>query len=105
MKTRSSGIAPEVVFKALGSPARLTLVRTLQRGERCVCDLVDAAGLGWSTTSKHLEILREAGVVASEKRGQQVFYRLELACVAEFIACLDAGGKARAARRPACERA
>jgi ArsR family transcriptional regulator len=95
--------APAAVFKALGNPTRLTLVRTLQGGEHCVCDLVEAVGLGWSTTSKHLEILREAGVVASDKRGQQVFYRLELACVAEFIACLDAGGRGRAARRPACD--
>jgi DNA-binding transcriptional ArsR family regulator len=80
---------PEAVFKALGHPARLTLVRTLQGGEHCVCDLVQAVGLGWSTTSRHLEILREAGVVGSDKRGQQVFYRLELACVPGFLACLD----------------
>lgn len=89
MKSRPNGATPDVVFKALGNPTRLTLVRTLQGGERCVCDLVEAAGLGWSTTSKHLDILREAGVVDSEKRGQQVFYRLKLACVAEFIGCLD----------------
>jgi DNA-binding transcriptional ArsR family regulator len=79
------------------------LVRTLQSGEHCVCDLVEAVGLGWSTTSKHLEILRDAGVVASEKRGQQVFYRLKLACVGEFIACLDAARKDRTAPRPACD--
>jgi ArsR family transcriptional regulator len=54
---------PGVVFKALGNPTRLTLVRTLQGGEHCVCPLVEAVGLGWSTTSKHLEVLRDAGVV------------------------------------------
>lgn len=87
----------DAVFRALGSPARLTIVRTLMPGERCVCDLVEACGLGWSTTSRHLEVLREAGVVTSEKRAQKVFYRLELACVADFVACLDglrAPGKA-----------
>lgn len=103
MKKAASRPAPAVVFKALGNPTRLTLVRIVQGGEHCVCDLVEAVGLGWSTTSKHLEILREAGIVASDKRGQQVFYRLELGCVAEFIACLDAGGRGRAARRPACD--
>lgn len=103
MRKIASRPAPEVVFKALGNPTRLTLVRTLQGGEHCVCDLVEAVGLAWSTTSKHLEILRAAGVVASDKRGQQVFYRLELACVAEFVACLDAGAKGRAARRPVCD--
>ena len=50
---------PDAIFKALGSPARLTLVRALMGGERCVCDLVAAAGLSWSTTSKHLDVLRD----------------------------------------------
>lgn len=95
--------AADVVFKALGNPARLTLVRKLQRGEHCVCDLVEAVGLGWSTTSKHLEILRDARVVGSERRGQQVFYCLRLACVASFIACLDAAHAGRPAQRAACD--
>ena len=103
MKRKSKSPTPDTVFKALGSPARLTLVRTLQGGERCVCDLVEAIGLGWSTTSRHLEILREAGVVSSEKRGQQVFYRLKLACVAEFIACLDGASSERLGRGAACD--
>ena len=90
MGTRQcAGPATDAVFKALGSPARLTIVRTLIAGERCVCDLVEAVGLGWSSTSRHLEVLREAGVVASEKRAQRIFYRLELGCVADFIQCLD----------------
>lgn len=77
------------VFKALGHPARVTVVRELAAGEKCVCDLVTAAGLGWSTVSRHLSVLRDAGVVADEKRGLQVFYRLTLPCVAHFIGCLD----------------
>ncbi len=93
---------PEAVFKALGSPARLTLVRTLIEGERCVCDLVDAVGLGWSTTSKHLDVLREAGVLSSEKRAQKIFYRIELDCVAEFISCLDGACKGKPTKRVAC---
>ncbi|NBB80381.1 MAG: metalloregulator ArsR/SmtB family transcription factor [Verrucomicrobia bacterium] len=84
-----SSIPAEVVFKALGHPARVLMVRELFEGERCVCDLVETAGLGWSTISRHLSVLREAGVVADEKRGQQVFYRLALPCVGRFIACLD----------------
>jgi ArsR family transcriptional regulator len=94
--------SPEVVFKALGSPARLALVRALAGGERCVCELVEVAGLGWSTTSKHLDVLREAGVVASDKRGQKIFYRLELACVTDFIGCLEGAGTGRDAGRKTC---
>lgn len=102
VKAKSPVPTPDTVFKALGSPARLALVRTLQRGEHCVCDLVEAVGLGWSTTSKHLEVLRDAGVVGSEKRGQQVFYHLKLACVGDFIACLDGEGAERPAKRAVC---
>lgn len=103
MKSTDITRTPDVVFKALGNPARLTLVRTLQRGERCVCDLVEACGLGWSTTSKHLEVLRDAGIVGHEKRGQQVFYHLQLACVTEFIACLDAAPAGRRTQRTGCD--
>jgi len=102
MAGRPLGTAPDGVFKALGNPARLTLVRTLRDGERCVCDLVHAVGLGWSTTSRHLDVLRDAGVVASEKRGQKIFYRLELACVAHFVDCLDKARRGHPSRRPPC---
>ena len=93
---------PEAIFKALGSPARLTLVRTLIEGERCVCDLVEAVGLGWSTTSRHLDVLRAAGVISSEKRAQKIFYRIELDCVAEFIRCLDGACQGQTRKRTAC---
>jgi ArsR family transcriptional regulator len=102
MLPKARRTSPDAVFKALGSPARLTLVRTLTAGERCVCDLVAACGLGWSTTSKHLEVLREAGVVSSDKRGQKIFYRLELACVAQFVSCLDGASAGKPTQRVAC---
>jgi ArsR family transcriptional regulator len=89
LKKVTPGLSADAVFKALGSPARLAIVRTLIGGERCVCDLVEACGLGWSATSKHLDVLREAGVISSEKRAQKIFCRIELACVADFISCLD----------------
>lgn len=80
------------VFKALGHPARLQVVNRLAAGERCVCDLVELTGLGWSTVSRHLAVLKSVGVIEDEKRGLQVFYRLKLPCVARFAACLrDAG--------------
>ena len=80
---------PSDVFKALGNESRVTIVRQLLDGEKCVCDLVEAVGLGWSTVSRHLSVLREVGIIADEKRGQQVFYRLTLPCVGRFIACLE----------------
>ncbi|MEJ2515912.1 MAG: metalloregulator ArsR/SmtB family transcription factor [Gammaproteobacteria bacterium] len=94
---------PVGVFKALGHPARVTMVRELAVGERCVCELVQAAGLGWSTVSRHLAVLRDAGVVSHEKRGLQVFYRLELPCVTHFIRCLEAPATHPELMRSACE--
>lgn len=81
------------VFKALGHPARLQIVEELATGERCVCDLVELVGLGWSTVSRHLSVLKDAGVLEDEKRGMQVFYRLALPCVKSFTECLDAARK------------
>ena len=78
MSPKADPTSPDAVFKALGSPARLILVRTLIAGERCVCDLVEACGLGWSTTSKHLDVLREAGVVSSDRRGQNAITTQEI---------------------------
>jgi ArsR family transcriptional regulator len=77
------------VFKALGHPARVRMLRALAEEEKCVCDLVEAAGLGWSTVSRHLSVMKAAGVLSDEKRGKQVIYRLELPCAGRFLACLD----------------
>ena len=81
------------IFKALGHEDRLRIVDELAHGERCVCDLVKSVGSSWSTVSRHLWVLKEAEVVADEKRGLQVFYRLALPCVPSFMECLDASRK------------
>lgn len=86
---KKSPIEVAAIFKALGHPARLKMVRSLVDGEKCVCDLVATSGLGWSTVSRHLSVLREAGVVSDEKRGQQVIYQLKLPCVGRFMDCLE----------------
>jgi ArsR family transcriptional regulator len=81
------------IFKALGHEDRLRILEDLADGEQCVCDLVRAVGSSWSTVSRHLSVLKEAGVVVDEKRGLQVFYRLALPCVPSFMECLDASRK------------
>ena len=77
------------VFKALAHPTRLWITEQLAAGERCVCSLVDPLGADFSTVSKHLSILREAGVVLDEKRGKQVFYRLRVPCIMNFMQCIE----------------
>jgi ArsR family transcriptional regulator len=77
------------VFKALGHPARLAMIAALGDGERCVCELQELVGSDMSTVSKHLTILRSAGLVSSDKRGKQVFYSLKMPCTLGFIKCVD----------------
>ncbi len=77
------------VFKALGHGTRLFMVRELGRGERCVQDLQQLVGSDISTISKHLSVLREAGLVRDDRRGNQVFYSLSAPCVLEFMTCVE----------------
>jgi len=78
------------ILKALAHPVRLLVIDELSRGERCVCELTRLAGCDISTVSRHLALLREAGLVSDEKRAQQVFYRLRAPCVLRFFDCLEA---------------
>lgn len=77
------------VLKALAHPTRLFLVDELSSGERCVCDLTAMIGDDISTVSKHLGVLREAGVVSCERRGQQIYYRLRVPCVLDIFRCVE----------------
>ena len=80
--------AQALVFKALGHPGRLLIVDELSRGERCVCELADMVGSEMPSVSRHLSILRSAGIVDDEKRGTQVFYRLMTPCIMNFFQCV-----------------
>lgn len=77
------------VLKALGHPSRLAMVEALLQGEKCVCDLHDLVGSDMSTVSKHLSVLRNAGLVDDRKEGLKVYYRLRVPCVAKFFECVD----------------
>ena len=77
------------VFKALGHPSRLAIIDALVGGERCVCDLNASVDADLSTVSRHLSVLRSAGILSSEKRGNQVFYKLECPCITTFYGCVE----------------
>jgi ArsR family transcriptional regulator len=78
------------VMKALAHPSRLLMVSELEKGERCVCELTEMVGADISTVSKHLALLKEAGIVTCEKQGVKVFYRLRVPCVLNFFTCIEA---------------
>ena len=77
------------VFKALGHPSRLAIVDALADGERCVRELNEMIEADISTVSRHLGVLRNVGILSSEKRGNQVFYRLECPCITSFYGCVE----------------
>ena len=77
------------VFKALGHPTRLAIVDMLADGERCVCEINEHIDADMSTVSRHLAVLRNVGILSSEKRGNQVFYRLECPCITSFYGCVE----------------
>jgi ArsR family transcriptional regulator len=77
------------IIKALAHPTRLFIANHLTKQECCVCNLTDMVGVDISTVSKHLAILKEAGIVEDEKRGMQVCYRIRMTCIKDFLACID----------------
>ncbi|WP_246604500.1 ArsR/SmtB family transcription factor, partial [Shewanella hafniensis] len=77
------------IFKALGHPTRLWMVEQLAQGEKCVCEFVEGVDVDFSTISKHLSVLRHAGIVDMEKRGKQIFYRLTMPCLLTSLHCID----------------
>jgi DNA-binding transcriptional ArsR family regulator len=77
------------IFKALANPSRLMIVNALGEGERCVADLTALVGLDTSTVSKHLTVLRHAGILVDDRRGTQVFYALRTPCVLSILCCLN----------------
>ena len=64
------------IFKALSDPNRLRVIKMLEAGELCVCEITTILSLAPSTVSKHLSILNEAGLIHDTKRGKWVYYRL-----------------------------
>ncbi len=78
------------VIKAMAHPARLRMLDELSRGERCVCELAEMVGSDMSTVSRHLALLKAAGIVDDDKRGVSVFYRLKVPCILSFMGCVEA---------------
>jgi DNA-binding transcriptional ArsR family regulator len=64
------------LLRALAAPVRIAIVLQLRESHRCVHELVDALGAPQPLVSQHLKILKAAGVVAGERSGREVLYRL-----------------------------
>lgn len=85
-RTKATLIDPDVrLFQALADPTRLAIVRELAGApEVCACDFSSCCDVQQPTVSHHLKVLREAGVLESERRGTQIYYRLSRAAGARL---------------------
>ncbi len=103
-KTKARYAARAKVMKALAHPTRLFIVDQLGETPRCVCELTEMIGADVSTVSRHLSVMKEAGIVDDDKRGNQVFYSLRVPCVLNWYACVAGVLEADAERKLAATR-
>jgi len=77
------------IAKALGHPTRLMLLDALRERPLCVCEMTELAGLDQSTVSKHLAILKQAGLVRVRKEAQRSIFSVHCTCLDSFFECLE----------------
>jgi len=78
------------IIKALAHPTRLAIVDELSKGERCVCELADLVEGERTSISKHLSILKNAGIISESRRGVRIYHRLDVPCILRFLDCIEA---------------
>jgi DNA-binding transcriptional ArsR family regulator len=88
MKDDTKYEAMAVIMKAMAHPTRLFILDMLKQREHCVCELQKQIGADMSTVSKHLSVLKNAGIIDSRKQNNQVFYNLLCPCVLDFYQCM-----------------
>jgi len=77
------------VAKALAHPSRLLMLDALAEKELCVCELTELVGADQSTVSKHLAVLKNAGIVSDRKDGVMIYYGLKVSCLRGFWSCVE----------------
>ncbi|VAW37486.1 hypothetical protein MNBD_DELTA04-767 [hydrothermal vent metagenome] len=78
-------------MKALSDPNRVRVLKLLQAGELCVCEIQAVLGLAQSTVSKHMKILEDAGLVERRRQGTWILYSLADGSESEYAAAMLAG--------------
>ncbi|GKU23199.1 ArsR/SmtB family transcription factor [Clostridium folliculivorans] len=77
------------IFKALGHPIRYKIVKYLFDGPKCVCKLNEDIEFSQANLSQHLKILKESGILSSEKIGLNIHYRISNDEIKKIIECVD----------------
>ena len=87
LKTRHEARAK--IIKAMAHPSRLLIIEELSKRKCCVNELTKMIGSDTSTVSKHLSVLKNAGLVTDEKRANSIFYSLRCPCIMDFVTCVE----------------
>ena len=75
------------ILKALAHPVRVLIVSALTEGDRCVCELNKLVEIDQSGLSRHLALLKKAGIVSERRDGMRVFHHLETPCILKAFEC------------------
>jgi len=81
--------APIKLLKALADETRIKIIQCLMDGERCACAIVPAVGKAQPTVSHHLLILEEAGVLESQRKGVNIWYKIRSEPAIQILKILD----------------
>jgi ArsR family transcriptional regulator len=77
------------ILKALAHPARVMITLAVSERRVCVCELTGMAGLDISSVSRHLSVLKNAGILKVEREGNKLYYSLNRPCLVKFLQCIE----------------
>lgn len=90
------------IIKAIAHPVRLMVIEFLKEGEQSFSEIFDLFKLDKSTVSKHLLVLKEAGIISSRKNGADVIYKLDVPCITDFFSCVTAVIESNVKKQQVC---
>jgi len=90
------------VIKAMANPVRLIVIELLKEGEKSFSVLMEYFDIDKSTLSKHIGVLKVAGIVKSRRDGLEMFYHLQVPCITDFFKCVTAVIEDKIKRQQCC---
>ncbi len=90
------------IIKAMAHPVRLMIVEFLKKGDHSFSEIFDLFQLDKSTVSKHLLVLKEAGIISSRKEGAEMIYKLDVPCITDFFTCVTAVIESNVKKQQVC---
>ncbi len=90
------------IIKAMAHPVRLMIIDVLKNGSCSFSELFQLFKLDKSTVSKHLLVLKEAGIVSSRKEGMDMIYTLDVPCITDFFTCVTAVIESKVKKHEVC---